>query len=47
MPQLLWELKIIVCDICRERPIIDTIKINGEYMGVCKECMAEKEDKND
>jgi len=47
MPNLLWELKTLVCDICKERPIIDTIKINGEYKGVCKECKPNKEVKND
>jgi hypothetical protein len=46
MTKLLWEVKTLICDICRERPIIDTIKIKGEWKGVCSECRPDKEVKN-
>ena len=38
MNNLLWEVKIILCDICKERPMKKTIKIKGEYKAVCSEC---------
>jgi len=47
MAQLLWEVKILLCDICKERPLTETIKINGEYKGVCSECKPNKEVKNE
>jgi hypothetical protein len=45
MNNLLWEIKIIKCDICKERPLKKTIKINGEWKGVCSECEPIKKDK--
>lgn len=47
MPKLLWELKTILCDICKERPYKTTTKIKGEWLGVCSECNPNKEVKND
>jgi len=46
MPKLLWELKVIVCDICKERPFKKVVRINGEFKGVCEECEI-KEVKNE
>jgi hypothetical protein len=43
MAQILWENKTIVCDICKEREMKKTMKIKGNWLGVCKEC----EPKND
>jgi len=47
MTKLIWELKTLVYDICKERPLTETIKINGEYKGVCSECKPNKEVKNE
>lgn len=49
MAQILWENKVIVCDICRERPLKKVIQIRGEFKGVCVECeeVEVKEVKND
>jgi hypothetical protein len=33
----------LMCDICKERPVIDTQKIKGEWKGVCRECGGVKE----
>jgi hypothetical protein len=38
MTKLLWEIKVIVCDICKERSLKKTIRINGKWKGVCEEC---------
>lgn len=44
MSKLLWEVKTIVCDICKERPIKKTIEIErGHWIGVCSECEPKKE----
>jgi hypothetical protein len=48
MPKLLWELKTIVCDICKERPYKKVIEITvGRWIGVCNECEPKKEVKNE
>jgi hypothetical protein len=45
---LLWENKVITCDICRERPLKKTIELTrGRWVGVCQECEPKKEVKND
>lgn len=42
------EFMVLKCDICKERPIVDTIKVSpGVWKGVCNECKPGKEDKND
>jgi hypothetical protein len=41
------EFKILKCDICKERPVKDTIKVKGEWLGLCLECMPKKEVKNE
>lgn len=43
MNKFKMELKTIVCDICKERPIKTTLKINGKWTGVCSECEPKKE----
>jgi hypothetical protein len=45
MTNLLWENKIIVCDICKEREMKKTILIKGEFKGVCKECELKEQEK--
>lgn len=48
MPQLLWEYKTIVCDICKERPVKNTAEVSrGVWLGVCLECEPKKEVKNE
>jgi len=47
MTKLLWENKILVCDICKERPMKKTIQVAiGRWLGVCEECEIKKEKKN-
>ena len=46
MAKLLWELKIILCDICKERPIKKVIQIGREFKGVCIECEIKKDKEN-
>lgn len=41
------ENKTIVCDKCKERPFIKTIKVNGIWLGVCSECDTTKEGRNE
>ena len=41
------EIKTLICDICKERPLKTVIKIRGEWKGVCNECEPKKESKND
>ncbi len=44
MPQLLWENKVLMCDICKERPIIKTAEVSrGVWKGICRECEPRKE----
>jgi hypothetical protein len=44
MNNLLWENKILLCDICQERPMIKNIEISrGEWRGVCVECKPQGE----
>jgi hypothetical protein len=40
MPNLFkMEVKTLICDICKERPLKKTIEISkGVWKGVCKEC---------
>jgi len=33
------EFETLMCDICKERPMVDTKKIKGEWKGVCNECI--------
>jgi len=48
MPNLFkMEVKTLVCDICKERPLKTTIKIQDKWFGVCKECEPTKEGKNE
>ena len=47
MSKLLWEVITLVCDICKLRPYKTTIKINGEWLGVCSECEPNNEVKNE
>jgi hypothetical protein len=47
MTKLLWELKTLVCDICKKNEMKKTIKIKGEWKGVCSECEPNKEVKNE
>ena len=44
MSKLLWEVKTLICDICKERPYKTTIRIKGEWKGVCSECEPKKEE---
>jgi len=46
MAQILWENKVIVCDICKERPLKKTIKIQGEWKGICNECEPKEKENN-
>jgi len=47
MSKLLWEVKTLICDICKERPMITTIEVSrGNWKGVCAECnISKKKDK--
>lgn len=45
MAQILWENKVIVCDICKERPLKKVIQIKGEFRGVCRECEPQEQEK--
>ena len=49
MPKLLWEVKTLVCDICRENEVKTTIQVSrGVWKGVCAVCEAKLiEAKND
>lgn len=53
MPNLFWEVKTLVCDVCRERPMVKVIQVSvGNWKGLCRECIPkgvedEKEVKND
>jgi hypothetical protein len=43
MTQLQWEIKTIVCDICKERPYKTVIEVSrGIWKGVCEECNPDK-----
>ncbi len=47
MAQILWENKVIVCDLCKKNEMRKTILIKGEFKGVCRECEPkEQENKN-
>jgi len=42
------ENRIIVCDICKERPFKEVVEVNkGVWQGVCEKCEPKKEVKND
>lgn len=41
---LMNENMTLVCDICRERPLVDTVKIKGVWFGVCNECKPGKKE---
>lgn len=44
MANLFWEVKTLVCDICKERPLKKTIELTkGRWVGVCSECEPNKE----
>lgn len=44
MTKLLWENKIIVCDICKERPMKKIIQVRiGQWLGVCEKCEKKEE----
>ena len=46
MPKLLWENKVLICDICKERPIKKTIELKrGHWVGICSECEPKREEK--
>ena len=45
MTNLFWDTKTLVCDICKERPMKKTVKIKGEWTGVCEECEPKEEKK--
>lgn len=45
MTKLFWEIKTLVCDICKERPLKKTIIIKGKWKGVCDECEPKKDEK--
>ena len=48
MPKLLWELKTIVCDICKERPYKKVVEVSkGVWKGVCQDCEPNKGIQND
>jgi len=48
MTKLLWEVKTILCDICKERPLKKTIELTrGRWIGVCQECEPKSEVKNE
>lgn len=48
MAQLLWEVKVLVCDICKERPFKKTVEVSrGVWRGVCIECEPKKEVENE
>ena len=41
MTKFLWENKVIVCDICRERPYKKVVEVNkGIWQGICAICEA-------
>ena len=42
-----YDTMTIICDICKEKQMIKTIKIKNEWFGVCSECDKLKEVKND
>jgi hypothetical protein len=43
MTKLLWELKTLVCDICKERPLKEVVQVSrGVWKGVCAECNPKK-----
>lgn len=42
-----YETMVIICDICKERPLKTTIKVKGVWVGVCSECEPKKEIKDD
>ena len=44
MTKLYWELKTILCDICKERPMKKVIQIGKEFKGVCIECEIKKDE---
>jgi hypothetical protein len=40
-----WEVAELKCDICKERPMVDTIRVSpGVWLGVCKECMPDNKE---
>jgi hypothetical protein len=41
------EFMTLLCDICKERPMKTTQKIQGEWKGVCSECEQKKENNNE
>ena len=45
MGKLIWENKVIMCDICRERPMKSVVKIKGVWKGVCCECEPKEKEK--
>jgi hypothetical protein len=48
MAKIYEENKILLCDICKERPFKETIQISrGVWRGVCIECKPKGEVKND
>jgi len=48
MPHLLWDNMVLVCDICKERPLKKVVEVSrGRWVGVCSECEPNKEVKND
>ena len=47
MPKLLWEVKTLMCDICRERLLKRTVEVSkGVWRGVCAECDLNKDKEN-
>ena len=45
MSKLLWEVKELVCDNCKERPIKKVVEISkGNWKGLCVECILKKEE---
>jgi hypothetical protein len=48
MTNLFWEVKVLLCDICKERPLKKTIEIErGHWIGICQECEPKKNNKDD
>jgi hypothetical protein len=45
MPKLLWEVKTLVCDICKENEMRTTIKIKDKWLGVCETCLSKEKGK--
>jgi len=47
MTSLLWENKVLVCDICKKNEMKKTIRIKGEWLGICENCEPKEVKKNE